>query len=140
MQMPVYIGLTPRELWLLPYEPLVSVRGRAVITRRTVAKLRDQRFGSVKELWTKDDYEITLRGRLHNHENPDQLPADMISRLDGLCSARKPLLIQCELLEVLGCTQVAIESWEFPETPGIGNVNYVIRGFSDNHFNLFIER
>jgi hypothetical protein len=140
MQMPFCLGETTRGLWLLPIEPLVAVRGRNVITRRTIAKLKDRSFGSVKELWTKDDYEIIITGMLYDHTKPNELPQQLITRLDGLCSLKKPLYAQCALLEALGASQIIIESWEFPPTPNIGYQAYSIKAFSDQNFNLFIEK
>jgi hypothetical protein len=140
MQMPFRLGATFRSLWLLPLEPLVAVRGKNVITRRTIAKLKDRSFGSVKELWTKDDYEIIITGMLYDHTQPNQLPQEMITRLDGLCSLKKPLYAQCALLEALGASQIVVDSWEFPPTPGIGWQAYSIKAFSDQNFNLFIEK
>lgn len=140
MAMPMWLGETSRSLWLLPYEPMVAVRGRNVITRRTIAKLKDKSFGSVKELWTKDDYEIIISGMLHDHTRPDELPNQLITRLDGLCSLRRPLFAHCALLEVIGASQIVIESWEFPPTKGIGYQAYSIKAYSDQNFNLFIEK
>lgn len=140
MQMPLWLGETSRNLWLLPYEPQVAVRGKNVITRRTIAKLKDKSFGSVKELWTKDDYEIIISGMLHDHSRPDELPGELITKLDGLCSLRKPLFAQCALLDVIGASQIVVESWEFPPTPGIGYQAYSIKAYSDQNFNLFIEK
>ena len=140
MQMPMWLGETPQRLWLLPYEPLVAVRGKNVITRRTIAKLKDKSFGSVKELWTKDDYEIIISGMLHDHSKPDELPRELITKLDALCSLRKPLFAQCALLDVIGASQIVIESWEFPPTQGIGYQAYSIKAYSDQNFNLFIEK
>lgn len=144
MQMPFRIGETDRSMWLLPLEPLVSVRGRNVITRRTIAKMRasggKEGYGSVKELWTKDDYEIIVTGVLDDHEKRGELPSDPISRLNGLFSLRKPLIIECALLNILGISQIVIESWEFPATPNIEDQAYTFRGFSDQNFNLLIEK
>lgn len=140
MQMPMRIGETEKSLWLLPLEPLVAVRGRNVITRRLVSKYNQQTFGSVKELWTKDDYEIIITGMLYEHTKPDELPAEMITRFNALCSLRKPLIVRCALLEAVGVNQIVIQDWELPPTPGIEFQAFTIRAFSDQNFNLLIER
>jgi len=140
MQMPMWLGETERDLWLLPFEPQVAVRGRNVITRRTIAKQKERGFGSVKELWTKDDYEITISGLLRDYTKPGVLPSEMITKLDGLCSLKKPLIAQCALLEALGASQVVIESWEFPPTEGIENQMFTIKAYSDQNFQLLIEK
>lgn len=149
MQMPMWIGETNRSLWLLPIEPMVAVRGKNVITRRTIAKHQNSKqgngsgnrgYGSVKELWTKDDYEIIISGMLYDHTKPDELPRELITKLDALCSLKKPVYVECALLEILSASQIVIESWEFPPTQGIGYQAYSIKAYSDQNFNLFIEK
>lgn len=140
MQMPFRLGSTERNLWLLPYEPLVAVRMRNVITRRLIAKMKKGGFGSVKESWAKDDYEILISGMLHNASNPNELPIEQITRLDSLCSSGEPLITDCALLAALGISQIVPENLEFPPTPGIGYQAYTLRAFSDSNFNLLIEK
>lgn len=146
MQMPFWIGETPQKLWLLPLEPLVAVRGRNVITRRTIAKRKKkdsktkEGFGSIKELWATDDYEVIITGLLRDHTNPNVLPSEMITRLDGLATLGKPLYVRCALLEALGIGQIAVDGWEFEPTPGIEDQFFSLRGFSDQNFNLLIEK
>jgi len=133
MQMPVSIGYRG-NMWVLPREPLVSVRGRNIITRRNIAKKTG--VGSVKELWSTDDYEVILTGTLVDGEVTDELPSQMISRLNALYQAKKSVIIECALLEAVGVALLAIESIEFPPTKGIGRQEYIIRGFSDEDHEL----
>jgi len=145
MRMPMRLGQTPQGLWLLPYEPLVAVRGRNVITRRTIAKYNKERnakrgFGSVKELWTKDDFEVVITGMLHDHARPDELPTAQITRLNDLCSLARPLAVTCSLFEALGIAEMVVDSWEFPATPGIGYQAYSIKAYSDQTFDLFVDK
>ncbi len=143
MQMPFWIGANDRELWLLPIEPLVAVRGRNVITRRTIAKKKNKAkegFGSIKELWAIDDYEVVITGMLNDHTRPGELPSEMITKLDGLATLGKPLVVRCALLNALGVGMIAVDGWEFEPTPGINDQFYTLRGFSDQNFNLLIEK
>jgi hypothetical protein len=146
MQMPFRIGVTETSLWLLPLEPFVSARMSNVITRRTIAKMKQgtngsqSAFGSVKELWTKDDYEIIITGMLNDHTQPDQLPSEVISKLNGLISLGRPLIVECALLTALGVSQIVVQGCEFPATPGIGDQFFTIKAYSDNNFNLLIEK
>ncbi len=140
MQMPCRIGDTERTLWLLPYEPKIAVRGKNVITRRMIAKRKEGGYGTVKELWTKDDWEVIIYGTLFDHNRPNELPTEYISKLSSLCSLGKPLIIDNALLAALGIGQIAIADYRFPETPGIGYQNFEIVAYSDSNFNLLIEK
>lgn len=133
MQMPVSIGLKG-NLWTLPREPLVAVRGRNIITRRNIAKKRG--VGSVKEMWSTDDYEVILTGTLIDADSPDELPTKMISRLNALYQSKKSIIIDCSLLDAIGISMIAIESIEFPPTKGIARQDYIIRAFSDEEHEL----
>jgi hypothetical protein len=133
MQMPVSIGQRG-QMWTLPREPLVSVRGRNIITRRNIAKKKG--VGSVKELWSTDDYEVILTGTLVDAGVKDELPTQMITRLTALYQSKKSVIIECALLEAVGIGLLAIESIEFPPTKGISRQDYVIRGFSDSEYEL----
>src|SRR5690606_21160889 len=57
------------ENFLLPYEPMIDIKGKNNIIRRNVAKWRADisnldTIGSIKERWNQDDYEITITGVL----------------------------------------------------------------------------
>lgn len=133
MKMPVRIGYRG-NMWLLPTEPLVAVRGRNIITRRIIAKKRG--VGSVKEQWATDDYEVILTGTLEDFNITDELPSEMISRLNALYLGKKPVIIDCSLCDALGISLLAIEEIEFPPTKGIHRQDYVIRAFSDEDIEL----
>jgi hypothetical protein len=132
MLMPVEIG-PPGKRFRFPIEPLVSVRGRKIITRRTIAKRKS--VGSVKEVWSVDDYEITIAGQLYNPDF-DGFPTELVSTLNGIFLSTKMLDISCALTDALGIFNVCIESMDLPATPGIQRQDFVIRCFSDNDFDL----
>ena len=47
--------------FLLPYEPMLSISSKNNIVKRTVAKADDFKYqGTVKERWSRDDYEIKI--------------------------------------------------------------------------------
>lgn len=143
MQMPVYLGLKldGSDKWLLPIEPTISVRGRNVITRRSIAKVdrdKPEKPGTVKEMWAKDDYEIIITGILHN-EDREELPLQLLSRLKNLCSQTSPVYLESSLTIAIGILHIAITDYEFPVTEGIAYQRYSIKGLSDAPFELFLK-
>lgn len=123
------------EEWLLPNEPMVSIVGNQTLVRRAVVKSRGR--GSVKERWAQDDYTITIEGILKS-ENGAYPSAD-VARLKKYCEAAAVLVIN-PLLDVFGISRMVIESWDFPFTSGTANQNYSITAYSDEPYNLLIER
>lgn len=137
MACPVQIGLRRdgSDLWVLPIEPTVSVRASKTIIKRAVQSAAGRR-GSVKEEWAVDDYQITVNGLF---QSPDgRFPAGDVARLDALLKEGGPLQIRCLLLDVLGITQLAVESWDFPETSGLENQTYAFSGSSDEDIELLV--
>ncbi|TKT89471.1 DUF6046 domain-containing protein [Dyadobacter frigoris] len=139
MKMPFYIGETNESLKLLPLEPLVAVRGHNNISLRNVAKQRGG-SGTIKEYWSKGDYEIIVTCMLDDYLNPDELPTEIISRLNALCSLGKSVAVKCALFDAIGIGMMAITDWEFPPTENIEDQVIVLRGFSDQNFQLLIEK
>ncbi|MPR32395.1 DUF6046 domain-containing protein [Salmonirosea aquatica] len=143
MQMPVYLGLklNGSDKWLLPIEPTISIRGRNVITRRTIAKVdstKPIKPGSVKELWAKDDYEIIITGMLHNDEE-EELPRELISRLTNLCTHTGPVYMSSGITDAVGIRYIAITDYDFPPTEGISYQRYSIKGFSDTPLEVLLK-
>jgi len=144
MKMPFRIGFTERSLWLLPIEPIVSVSGRKIITRRKVSKQSNPEGagsgkklkGSIKECWSTDDYTIQIKGTLCDANTPDELPAHMISKLNDMCRQNRSLIVDCKLLDSLGIHNMLVQDIEFPPTKGISRQDYIIRGISDADFEL----
>ncbi|MGA0556528.1 DUF6046 domain-containing protein [Larkinella sp. VNQ87] len=135
MKMPFRIGLTRdnSDFWTLPIEPLVSVRGRNMIVRRNISKKNG--IGSVKELWSQDDYSISVRG-IFVSEKLGEFPEENLSKLKKLLEAKRSLVISCRLTDILGITLMAVEEWELPETSGLENQYFRISGYSDQDFEL----
>lgn len=48
--------------WLFPTEPMISLNGQNILTRRHVSKGTIK--GSIKERWTQDDYSVRIEGIL----------------------------------------------------------------------------
>ena len=137
MVMPLSLRLDVEgaEEWLLPEEPMISITGQNIITRRHVSKGRLR--GSIKERWTQDDYTVKVEGLLLGRDG--RYPKNDVERLRRYCEAGK-VKVLCPLLEIFGITQIAIESWNIPFTSGTTNQNYEITAYSDDIYKLLIAR
>jgi hypothetical protein len=137
MQCPVRLGLKRdgSDLWTLPIEPLVSIRGAKNIIKRNIAK--GVGIGTVKEQFSQDDYQITIQGLFTNFDDSSKLPEADMARLQRLLEAGQSLTIRCKLLDIVGVTLLAVETWEYPATPGMANQAYTVNGLSDHDFDLF---
>lgn len=137
MVMPLSLRLDVEgaEEWLLPEEPMISITGQNIITRRHVSNGRLR--GSIKERWTQDDYTVKVEGLLLGRDG--RYPKNDVERLRRYCEAGK-VKVLCPLLEIFGITQIAIESWDIPFTSGTTNQNYEITAYSDDIYKLLIAR
>ena len=125
-----------KEWFLLPLEPLVSVSGRNTIVRRKVAK--SSLGGTVKERWSQDDYEVTIRGVITGADE-SRYPETYLRRLLELFDEKQAIEVEQELLLAFGIKHLAIESANFPHTKGLNNQNYEIKAYSDNPVELLIK-
>ena len=119
--------------YTFPLEPLVSVSGANKIVRRYVAK--SKRRGSIKELWSQDDYTITIGGVL----TVDSQFCELKDVLE-CCVAEESIKMICPFTqEAFGITHIAIESYDFPFTKGTENYQFTIKGYSDEAYSLLEE-
>ena len=123
------------EEWTLPFEPMISITGQSIITRRHVAKA--QTMGSIKERWVQDDYSITIEGILMSQNK--KYPVDDVKKLMEYCEASS-IKVYNPLLEVFGIHRIVIESFEIPFTSGAINQTYSLKCFSDNTYKLLLTR
>jgi hypothetical protein len=137
MQMPVRLKLEEpdAEEWLLPIEPMVSVTGQNIITRRRVNKGRVK--GSIKERWTEDDYSVTIEGILMGSDG--NYPTADVAKLRKFCEAGRVFILN-PLLEIFGISHMVIEKWDIPFTSGNENQNYTLSGYSDDIYKLLLSR
>ena len=124
-----------KDWWQLPIEPVVTINGKNTVVKRSVLKVggtKGERRGTVKELWTQDDYEVNISGILINYGDTE-LPSDDILRLRGYCEAREPIEVMSDLFTLFGINRIVIEDYSFPFTHGIANQMYSIKACSDNY-------
>lgn len=126
------------DWFTFPIEPLVSLSYKNIIVRRNVAK--NERNGSIKERWSKDDYDITITGVLKRTDGVEEFPEVLTKRLLEIAGSPQSIDIMSDFLLYFGITSMAIESVNFPHTKGFENQNFEIRGYSDYSYNLLIEQ
>ncbi|MDR0814759.1 MAG: DUF6046 domain-containing protein [Bacteroidales bacterium] len=119
--------------WQLPLDPVVSVSCKNNIIRRSVMKQSDNGRGTVKELWSRDDYEITIAGVFIGN---DEFPETSLRELRKYCESRRIIEVKSKLLTLFGITRMVIEDYSLPFTKGLENQMYTIRGYSDDMFDL----
>lgn len=122
------------EYWQLPIEPVVSITCKNIIVRRNILKTGNKditRRGSVKELWTQDDYQVNISGMLIG-EDEDELPENDLIRLKNMCENRGVLEVESKLFTIFNITKIAVESYDFPFTKGMNNQMFTIKGYSDD--------
>ena len=135
--MPMRLKRPADKQWFtLPLEPLVSVSGRNTIVRRKVAKSRTG--GTIKERWSQDDYEVTIRGVVSGADE-SKYPENQLRRLLELFDERQAVEVEQEILQLFGIHDLAIESASFPHTKGMHNHKYEIQAYSDNPAELLIS-
>lgn len=124
----------------LPYEPMISISSKNNIVKRTVAKMGDEDKiqGTVKERWSRDDWEIKVTGVLQG-KDMRAFPKDDFQRLRDILITAKSWTVYCEPLQLLGINKVVVESMSFPFSKGENVQAYEMDLVSDYPFNLLIK-
>jgi hypothetical protein len=127
------------RLFTLPYDPVISIEGGNTIVRRSVLKLgeAERRRGTIKELWSQNDYKITISGVLIGKEGA--MPQEDLLRLRNYCEERRRLYIEADMLEPYNIQYIIAESWSLPHTAGMENQAYSITAVSDDDYELLIK-
>ncbi len=118
--------------------PVISVSCNKTIVETALTERR----GTVKELISTKDYEITIRGLLLNTSN--DFPEDDVTALRELFEQNAAVQIKCALTDIFlirpdrsGSDNVVITEISFPPISGVKNVRpYEIKMLSDETFNL----
>lgn len=118
-----------------PIDPVVSIRGGNIVAKRYVAKGVGR--GTIKELWSRDDWRIEIRGVLIG-EDENELNG-MLGSLVRVLNHEGAVKVECSIFDAYDIQRVVIEDYEFPFTKGLRNQNFVIKCCSDEDYNL-IER
>ena len=129
------------EWWTLPFDPVMSVSGGNNIVRSNVLKQdnsNNERRGTIKEVWSQDDYTIQIAG-LFMGKNDDDIPMDELGKLRNICEARQVIEVECDLLEIFNIHYIATEKFEFAHTNGRQNQQFSITAYSDDDFSLLVK-
>lgn len=122
------------ERIVLTPDPVMSVSGHNVVVRRNVAKGGVVR-GTIKESWREDDLSVQVAGLLTGDDRESM--GDKVSKLLAICQAGKVVTIDCDYLrDCYGITKIVIEDYDFQHTKGLGNQQYVLKGYSDESYEL----
>lgn len=133
VQCPLSIGTDSLGMWRLPFDPMIGVQGKNVITRRSVAKSGMR--GTIKELWSIDDWSIDISGVLIGDSEEDL--QKVVSKLMSYCHAGEALKVECEYLsEAFDIQRMVVESYDFPHTKGMTNQNFSLKCISDDDYQL----
>ena len=144
---PFSFELPDGKRYLLPYEPMVSISGKNIIVRRSVAKTSTQASkhfkGTIKERWSEDDYEITITGVLIGSIMTGDVsqcyPREDFLKLKAAMTAPQRLKVFCEPLQLLDINYIVIEEFSFPFTKGENVQAYSIKAYSDFDHKLLLD-
>lgn len=132
-----------KNYWLLPWEPLINIEAKNIITKRYVAKGGKNHIGSIKERWSTDDYQITITGAFIGDKMrgiaAQTYPRKDMEKLKDYLLTPEALEVKCELLQILGINRIVIESVNFPFTKGENIQAYEIKAVSDFPYQLLYE-
>ena len=122
------------EWWLFPIDPVITIGGSNNIVKRTPLKTQNgiATRGTIKELWSQNDYDITISGLFINSTYDNKIPTDDLLKLRSYCEGRQTVLVMCDLFTVFNIKRIAIESYDLPFTAGKANQQFTIKAVSDD--------
>lgn len=124
--------------YVLPNEPTMSFTKRKRIVE--TALVGSKRRGSVKELISSEDWEITIRGIAVNSKSALYYPEDDVKALNDLDSKEEALSINSALTSLLGIYNIVIKSFRLTEMTGIQHAQaYEFQCVSDEDFILNLD-
>ena len=131
------------QKWTFPYEPMMNVSSGNNIVKRNVAKQGNKLIGTIKERWSRKDFDTTvtgaLIGALMKGNVEDCYPKQQLERLFEFLVYAKEIYVYSPLLETLGDTKVIIEDYSFPFTKGENVQAYELKLTSDFSYDLLIK-
>ena len=119
--------------WTFPLEPIISVSCKNNIVKRQVLKMNavnSLRRGTVKELWSQDDYEINIGGIFKSPTNG--IPSNDTRMLRKYCEAREVISVKNDFLNLFAIDRITIEDYDFPFSRGLKNQQFTIKATSDD--------
>lgn len=131
------------QKWLFPFEPMINISSGNNIIKRNVAKQGEKLIGTIKERWSRKDFDIQVTGVLMGNMlqgTPEQtFPREQMERLFEFLIYAKEIFVYCHPLEILGINKVVVEDYSFPFTKGENVQAYDLKLTSDFAYNLLIK-
>ena len=131
------------QKWLFPYEPMLTISSGNNIVKRNVAKQGEKMIGTIKERWSRKDFDITvtgiLMGQITTGLAEDTYPIDQMQKLMEFLTFAKQIFVYCLPLEKAGITRVVVEDYTFPFTKGENVQAYDLKLTSDYSYNLLVK-
>jgi hypothetical protein len=117
-------------------EPMIVFRMNKTIIKTAI----DGKQGTFKELYSQDDYGITLRGFLFNNE-ANEYPEQAVRDFRTILEKQKHIKIINALARIFGVTYIAVENAEVTCVEGAQNyVAYQINALSDQLFDIKLKQ
>lgn len=130
--------------WVFPYEPMLNISSGNNIVKRNVAKQGEKLVGTIKERWSRKDFDITVTGVLIGNimqgKAEDCFPKDQFIQLFDFLKHAKELYVYSHPLDLLGIHKVVVEDYSFPFTKGENVQAYELKLVSDYDYQLLIEK
>lgn len=131
------------QKWTFPYEPMMNLSSGNNIVKRNVAKQGKNMIGTIKERWSRKDFDITatgvLIGSIMKGNVEDCYPKKQLERLFEFLVYNKEIYVYSPLLEVAGVSKLVVEDYSFPFTKGENVQAYELKLISDFSYNLLIK-
>lgn len=130
--------------WVFPYEPMINISSGNNIVKRNVAKQGNQLIGTIKERWSRKDFDISvtgvLIGSIMQGKPEDCFPTDQFIKLFEFLKHSKEIYVYCHPLELLGVSRVVVEDYSFPFTKGENVQAYELKLTSDFDYDLLVKK
>jgi hypothetical protein len=131
------------QKWTFPYEPMINLSSGNNIVKRNVAKQGNNQIGTIKERWSRKDFDISVTGVLMGSELKGTVeacyPKKQLGELFDFLVYSKEIFVYSPLLEIAGVTKVVVEDYSFPFTKGENVQAYELKLISDFSYNLLIK-
>lgn len=131
------------QRFTFPYEPLINISSGNNIVKRNVAKQNEKMIGTVKERWSRKDFEIQVTGVLIGSKMVGNaqtaFPRIQMIQLFDYLKHSKEIYVYSYPLSILGINKIVVEDYSFPFTKGENVQAYDIKLVSDYSYNLLIK-
>ncbi|SHJ76098.1 hypothetical protein SAMN02745146_0098 [Hymenobacter daecheongensis DSM 21074] len=111
------VVLADYDEWRLPATATAEFRRAKILTKSSP----NAAFGSAKELWAFEDWDITIRGIIL-HEKPNVFPAGELREMLRWEQLVDSIAVGGQMFELLGIKRLVVESLNIGKVAGMPNV------------------